>query len=242
MTQVACYVDTEEQIALLVTKYPDLHVSEHGEEKRICGTIFFHRTYKDIEMEGEYEIEIRLSNRYPDSLPRVFETGGKIDKRYHHLSEGDLCLGTPTEVDVKFQENPSLQGFVDDIVVPYLFSHACFIKYGKMPYGERPHGIEGILHYYSEFFKTNDLITLKMLKMLACGKISEYWLCPCGSGRIIAECHALDFSELQKVHDSKYFLSELEKTIELFPPEEVTEFRRLIYSKKRRKISHRKPR
>ena len=111
-------------------------------------------------MEGEYEIDISIPKQYPDSLPLVFEIGGKIDRNYHHNPTGELCLATPIEIEMNFKKFPSLLGFVDNLVIPYLFSHAYFMKHGEMPYGERPHGSEGILQFYEEHFGTNDSVRL----------------------------------------------------------------------------------
>ena len=69
-----------------------------------------------------FEIEMLIPNAYPDILPRVRETGGKIDSKYEHVFlNGFLCLAVPVEMRRIFHQQPSLLGFVNRLVIPYFF-------------------------------------------------------------------------------------------------------------------------
>ena len=109
----------------------------------------------EVEPEGlasitdSFEISIRIPDVYPDDLPRVTETGGKIEKNYEHVfTSGTLCVGVPIEMQRIFSQQPTLLGFVNKLVVPYLYGYCYWKMNGEHPFGERRHGGEGIIQYY----------------------------------------------------------------------------------------------
>ena len=74
------------------------------------GTLLF-----EAEAEGfpsitdSFEIAMRIPDRYPDDLPRVTETSGKVDNNYEHVfTDGSLCLGVPIQIpeDIESTADP----------------------------------------------------------------------------------------------------------------------------------------
>ena len=136
---------------------------------RIRGTVGFQGVCGEIALSGRYMVELRIPPEYPDAPPDVRETGGRIPRWFHTFSPtGKLCLGPPVEVERVFAERRTLLWFLEEQVVPFLFSYSYFEKHGRMPFGQLPHGANGILDYYNEFFETDvDVVTLRMLNLLS---------------------------------------------------------------------------
>ena len=148
-----------------------------------------------------FEIAIHIPNSYPDTLPRVFETGGKIDALYEHkFRDGSLCLAVPAEQGLVFRREPSLLGFATNLVVPYLYGYCYSREYGAHPFGERSHG-GGIVEYFAEIFQlSNDLNALIVVDYLQRYGFNARKSCPCGSGRRVRHCHKKLLRELHDVY------------------------------------------
>lgn len=192
-------------------EHPDLGLFELPDGKVVVqGTVHFHRDWEGKEVSGEYQIEIEVPKEYPDAVPSVRETGGVIPKGFHRISAtGCLCLGAPVEVNKKFADHKTLLGFIDNEVIPYLFSHSYFTEHGEMPWGGLAHGMKGILEHYTDYFATDDLTTLKLLKILADGTYRGFMFCPCGSQKEISACHGPRLQELAPVQSSGEFATDL---------------------------------
>jgi len=94
--------------------------------------------------EDTYRIELRVPAGFPTAVPTVLETGGRILKTYHKLTDGSLCLAAPTELRLKLGPASTLSGFVERFVIPYLFGYSHYAKTGVAPFGELEHGREGL--------------------------------------------------------------------------------------------------
>ena len=203
----------EEEIQALLLKYDQLQERHSGQHlAKICGTLECSASYDNKSVVCKYEIEIRIPKSYPDCLPQVFETAGKITKDFHQFEDGSLCIGAPTEVQAIFNRSRSLLGFVENLIIPYLFSHTCFIENGKMPCGELAHGDEGLYQYHCEHFKTdNPLAVVSFLaSLLNPGFIKDKnEPCPCGSGKSFSECHEIDVNNYR----SKFSLKEINRLV-----------------------------
>ena len=200
------------QVCEAQDKYPALGllVSDDG-TYLVRGTVRFQVPYGGEETCGEYDIELEIPRDYPDTPPTAWETGGMIPETFHRFSDtGHLCLSAPVEVNRAFAHHRTLFGFVDQQVVPHLFSYSYFAKHGKMPFGELAHGANGLLDYYNAFFgQTDDLVSLAILELLARGECPELLDCPCGSLRSLGECHGPRMQELTRYYSPRDFYDEL---------------------------------
>ena len=154
-----------------------------------------------------FDIKLVIPSTYPEVLPVVRETGGRIDQSYEHLNQdGTLCLATPIEKRLFFLEQQSLLGFVNHLIVPYLYGYCYWKKYGKHPFGERAHGVEGIIEYYRDDLGLGShLNILAMLAFLFEYGYRGHLPCPCKSGLKVRECHNEILLQLHR-HHSKYTL------------------------------------
>lgn len=176
-----------------------------------------------------FGVKIVVPEGYPAELPAVWETGGQIDASYEHVnSDGTLCLAVPIEARLRFQQRPTLLGFVENFVVPYLYGYCCWKEHGEHPVGEREHGSEGILRYYcEEFGLTDEAAALSVILFLAEHGYRGHLDCPCESGRRVRHCHGAKLRELQRHHTPTTLETDLTAAVVLCA-QKYKESRRLL--------------
>ena len=189
------------QMAALQDRYPDLALVRHRSGRLVVeGTLGFAMTHERRTVEDEFDVELRIPPDYPASPPNVYEVAGRLDGFDHLFTDGRLCLGAPVEVRMRFAERPSLLCFTEDLVVPFLFAFSYKASYGRMPFGELAHGVEGQLDYYNRFFGTPTEQTVSLLRCLVRDEHDSgvaFGKCPCGSGRKLKRCHGPELSKLR---------------------------------------------
>lgn len=150
----------------------------------------------------EFDVEFVIPVDYPTHLPTARELNGKLDRTYEHLYPDDksFCLAVPVEVRRIFSEVPTLKGFIDRLVIPFLYGYCHWKQFGTYPFGERPHGSLGITQLYREQFSTDDdFVILAIIALLFEHGYRGHHACPCGSGKRVRQCHA---KELRAPHES----------------------------------------
>ena len=145
--------------------------------------------YKGKQIDDDYDIEIQIPQNFPSTHPTVKETGNRISPDFHH-SEEVLCLGEPSEVILKFQEEPTLLGFTERCIISFLYNFSCKEKDGSLPFGELSHGWLGILEHFQEILRIkNRKIVLDLIKICAENHYNGHVKCPSGSKRRLRRCH-----------------------------------------------------
>lgn len=195
----------------LAAVYPGLALTQNDSGLwTISGDLRFRATFQETTIEDMFAIELLLPTDYPASPPSAAETGGRIPIDFHKLTDGSFCLGTPLEVRMKFGKTKRLLPFVEDQVVPYLFSFRYFQDHGKMPYGEFSHGGMGILESYQTLLSAeNRTAVLELLKTLAYDNYRGHQSCPCGSGARLRHCHGVKVLGLKKAQSADHFLRDI---------------------------------
>lgn len=140
-----------------------------------------------------YQIEITIPAEFPRKLPSVRESGGKIprDGKYHVNFDKTLCLGSPLRLLRKISNKPTLVGFAENCLVPYLYAVSNKLQNGEeFLFGELAHGERGVVEDYMEMFRfktraqvDNVLILLGMKR-----RIANKRPCPCICGRRLGAC------------------------------------------------------
>ena len=153
-----------------------------------------------------YEIEIAIPKQFPDQLPRVRETNGRIPPSFHKLVDGSLCLGSETRLRLIVLESQYILSFVEHCIIPYLYGYSYFEQHGKLPFGELSHGREGIREDLADLFgiridKVADFVRLAALKK----GIANKRLCPCGSPLRAGKCHHKRINDLRKRLGRQWF-------------------------------------
>lgn len=149
----------------------------------------------------EFAIRMELSRRYPSVEPKTFETGKRIPRTpdRHINPDGDCCV-TVWEHWLATAPNHSIGSFINGPINEYFLSQFWFEKTGKWPFGERPHGDAGMEEAYADALGVpNRRDTLiYYLRLLSQAWPKGHWVCPCGSGKIVRNCHR---EELTALHE-----------------------------------------
>jgi hypothetical protein len=145
------------------------------------------------EIDDSYKLEIVVSDKFPQALPKVKETGGKIprDGNFHVNPDGTLCLGSPLRLLRKVHSSPSLTGFADKCLVPYLYAVSYKLMHGgDFVFGELAHGDQGIVDDYSVMLGLKEKHQIqRAIQLLGIKKrIANKKLCPCGCGKRLGAC------------------------------------------------------
>lgn len=164
-------------------------------------------TYHDGIIEGEIEINLHhngyyVSDNYNIKIiiekdspfnSKVYETQGRIEKNYKHkYIDGSLCLSAPIELKIAEANDCSFVAFYTNFIAPYFFSYEYFMRFGNYPFGDREHGLIGILASYCDVTGINDDSKMfEIIRDIHTGnyKYRGHFLCPCGSGKKARNCH-----------------------------------------------------
>jgi len=205
--------DLKRQIVELTSVHKGLtYVVGHDDaETIVSGALPFEASADGLETITEsFEIELIIPHDFPETLPRVKETGGRIGTDYEHLHPGGtLCLAVPVEQRRVFFEQPTLLGFVNRLVIPYLYGYCFWKKYGRHPFDEAAHGHEGILrHYVDTLGLRDDLAALAVICFLFEHGYRGHHDCPCGSGLRVRACHGRALRVLHEHHTPQTVLDD----------------------------------
>ncbi len=177
----------------LLVKYPRLRLVPAPEGVVILsGALAF-----DAEAPGkkrivdEYQVKLSIPHSFPDRIPSVLETGGRIPWYFHKLIDGALCLGSRTRLRLIVSEWPTLLDFVERCVIPYLYGYSHLERHGTLPFGELKHGDQGIRQDFASIFGVDqessapEFVRLTSMRKRHANKHP----CPCGSERRLGRCH-----------------------------------------------------
>lgn len=200
------------QIAELTAVHKGLtNIVEGDAETILSGKVPFEASADGLEtISDSFELELIIPHDFPEKLPQVKETGGRIGADYDHRnSDGTLCLAVPVEQRRVFFEQPTLLGFVNRLVVPYLYGYYYWKTYGRHPFEEAPHGYKGILgHYIDTLGLRGDLDALAVICFLFEHGYRGHHQCPCGSGLRVRACHGPALRAFHEHHTPETLLSD----------------------------------
>lgn len=196
--------DLRKQIVELTGVHKGLtDVVERHAETLLSGTLVFEASADGLEtITASFDIELTIPHVFPDRLPRAKEVGGRIETDYEHLNpDRSLCLAIAVEQRRVFLEQPTLLGFVDRLLVPYLYGYCFWEKHGCHPFDEAAHGNEGILrHYVDTLGLRGPLEALAFICFLFEHGYRGHHDCPCGSTRKVRACHGPVLRALHEHH------------------------------------------
>lgn len=170
-------------------EFPGLYFEERRDQLVLAGEF---QVVEDGKVLDRYEIEIDVPRGGPMAgMPVVREVGGRVphsDDR--HNPGGVTCLMVPDEFWYRHPNGLDLIEFLRGPVLGYFIGQSIVERGGKWPYGERAHGVRGIIEFYGALVGTTNPVRVHaFLTMAAAKKVRAHWRCPCGSGRRIDACH-----------------------------------------------------
>jgi hypothetical protein len=141
-----------------------------------------------------FRLRIQIPRNFPDSLPAVFEIGGRIPPTgsFHVNPDRSLCLGSPLRLRWILSSNPTLRAFAESCVIPYLYAISYRLTNGgNLVFGELPHGHSGELADYVDLFRLKSVSQVRLaLKYLGMKKRrANKRPCPCGCSKRLGACH-----------------------------------------------------
>ena len=198
----------EEKLAAQIAELQTVHdglteIEEREHEIAVSGALSFEASHDRLATIADtFEIDLLVPEGYPNRLPRVRETGARIVGDYDHAyADGRLCLAVPVEERRIFAQQPSLLGFVNGLVVPYLYGYCHWERHGEHPFGKQKHGAEGIVQFYVERLQLkDDMAALAIVAFLFEHGYRGHHACPCGSGEVVRKCHGSALRELNDHH------------------------------------------
>jgi hypothetical protein len=197
-----------------IIDYPKLKLVEKADHIIIKGEI---ELYQDAELLDTYQIEIHPSLKFPFRFPIVFETGGMIpinvDWHIYPTSE-NCCIKVLPEELLICKDGISISCFIKNELIPYFFNQTYRRENGFF-INERSHGIKGLVEFYAEKFKTNDIkkIILILGHIAFKGEPDRVALCFCGSKEKYRRCHREAYKLLSQLKKED-LLSQLQIIIE----------------------------
>ena len=149
-----------------------------------------------------YDVKVQVLGDFPQGEPLVYETGGRIPKiaaRHVFPECGTCCLGVWEE----WLSTASEHSFSEFLVGPlqnYFISQSYFELNCEWPFGERSHGIDGIVESYADVLgiKKEFKVVVAHLKTLSLPVAKGHLFCPCGSGKRLRHCHRKEINTLRE--------------------------------------------
>lgn len=150
-------------------------------------------------VENQYAIEIIVSNKFPDQIPEVHETAGRVPSvmdRHFMSDNSGCCLVMPHLYRYFFAPLMTFEDFINVLVVPFFQNQLYYEINGRFVQGYQ-HGENGIWEHYFELFgedlKPETLYKLAnavlMERVDKKPSIKGHKPCPCDSGIIQRKCH-----------------------------------------------------
>jgi len=141
----------------------------------------------------QYELSILVPNVFPRDIPCVREIAERIpaDGKHHRNADGTLCLGAPLRLLVNMTKKPTLVGFAENCIIPYLYAMSRNLNEGiPFVFGELEHGVLGELSDYAELLGVKNPAQARMAVHLLGMKerCANKQPCPCGCGQRLGKC------------------------------------------------------
>lgn len=204
-----------QQIEELVKTYPLLHIAKSDSQQiKLSGRILIHRSIPDFVLRKEYALDVIIPIGI-EKVPFVIDSEKEIDRSYEHVyPNGRLCLETEIAIHNRFRDGLVLTEWMRDFVEPYYMTYEYYQVYGEYPFGERSHGIEGIIESYQEVLNTpSSEEAYRLLCFIVEHSYRGHLRCPCESGKRIRNCHG---KYMEPFYCNEAMKLQLEKDIELW--------------------------
>jgi len=164
---------------------------------------------------AEYQVSIQFPASFPKTEPVVHEIGNTIPRdANHHINPDGTCCIVVWEAWASPTKNISVKDYFDGPLRNYFLGQHQKTTTGIWPFGEEPHGKEGLIVAYADKLscKRIDQQVRYLLRLFSKDWPKGHWDCPCGSGKIIRKCCAqrlADLAEKVPKQDAKRMLSRL---------------------------------
>ncbi len=155
-----------------------------------------------------YGVCVKLGDNHPIDLPQVFEKENRLPKtmdRHFYQDDKSACLFVPFERGIFWPDTRSISQFIGGPVNAFFYSQSFFDRNGHYPFGDRAHGLPGVLQSVKEIFdlKTNRQ-AISIMDVIHRDEIKGHWPCPCGAEKIFRKCHSNKVAELKRANPGNF--------------------------------------
>jgi hypothetical protein len=194
----------EKDIEVVTTIFNELTIVEVDGEKFLRGELpIVDANNKEW---AKYHIEIKGSDGYPYSFPKLFETADAFPHNADwHVYEDDFscCVDYPANAKIICKNGLHVSDYIKNYAIPYFANQTFRIREGYYRHGEYSHGIFGKIEYYQSKLKAkNPAELLEMFRFI----LQDYnpprtAECPFCHKVKFRHCHRDVFRELQFVKE-----------------------------------------
>lgn len=179
-----------DEIKLLMENQEELQLLESDLWYEIVGKYKFNIINRNKSYIGKTSIRIVVSKNFPDTLPVVYfhEVPNNMEHVYQDKS---VCLASIGELVFTLSKNKSFIDFFKKFIDSFIYTMKWFEEYDTYVFGERDHGIIGLLDYYKECHGIDFLSYKKMCTLVENGVYRGHQKCFCGSEKKIRDCHGV---------------------------------------------------
>lgn len=139
-----------------------------------------------------FQVQCAFRKDYPACEPMVLEVGETIERiaDRHMYTNGVCCLCVWEEWLVKTSDQ-SFKAFCDGPLHNFFLSQVIYDQTGKWPFDERSHGAKGIAESIASALglELTETQASRYAQALAAKELKGHWICPCGSGQKLRQCH-----------------------------------------------------
>ncbi len=144
----------------------------------------------------DYQLDIHISDRFPDDPPFVYEVGGQIPREpdFHVNGDNTLCVGSPLAVRRALRRWPNVRSFLARTLRPYLYAVTVKLDTGRdFVFGELRHGTAGQLQDLADDLRLpEDQVINAINLMLMPSAEADDQPCICGCGGVVSNCALRD--------------------------------------------------
>lgn len=156
---------------------------------------------------GSFDIHIHASSRYPHGVPRMFETGGVIQRiaDRHINDDGSCCVGIDHVLLHRAAKGFTTHAYLLEFAWPYFANQLYFKENGYYAEGEYHHGFAGVIQFYRQSLNIADPAHAVILLsgILDRNLPVRNDQCFCGSKRKFKYCHMSAAEYLAKIDYSR---------------------------------------
>jgi len=192
----------EEIERALIFDQPALSVSVTGDHVVVAGNYFLNDAASTPDPEGPmatFAVRVLLDASYPSVEPLVYETGGAVPQGRHLNPNNTCCLGVWEQWLIE-ESDHSVSAFFLGPFRDYFLSQTHYQLHNEWPFGELPHGLDGIVVAYGAVLgidPDHQRVAAYLRVLARPGWPRGHWSCPCGSGRTIRACHKAELTSLR---------------------------------------------
>lgn len=154
-------------------------------------------------LQEEFDIRVLIPLFYPFGFPSLIEVANRIERILdRHINEAGYCCVEITQKILLLQKRGiTLQEFFKNYVYKFFCWQLLYETIGPTQLRQWEHGKKGIKQFYFELLNSNNNNTVrKLILAVLNNKIpNRKALCPCGSSKIIKECHYNEFNDLERI-------------------------------------------